>query len=634
MTRQKQQAGVVRNTQDAPTLSDDDIYMLAALDYRLHDLKSKDHEKDLEVVAEYLEAQCGKRLSPQEIISRLTELQVAFVPKKWKKNVFRNGTKAFSRDFPVTQRKRIEGLKNELRDENKSHVPHSERALRDTARLTKRDGPKRLRSTGASADDTNVSKKKKKVSGLNVEIAKQPGLIADCRALCLDTDDEPLTPVPPTPEAHNLLPELQLLHRGLSETLENVKKLRDTERETFSSTCRLRDKLLKSNLEVEEFVIRQHEVSALNSSLFHQRLQLEARCAESDRTIRSLNFALEENNIDSALYEQEKEIRWLKSLLEKTKRDARFARLTLGDHHRPEKSLIEDHMKLIDYKSKKVFFTYDDNHALRAPHLEDHDDLKALLCRNFGLTPDESVNLQDLELFLTRVGLQAVVCAAIAAAICDWVFASDFESTTFGDSLMLDIYRQHISRTDEGLALRNLDLAANDFLFNTRHYKDNVIPTRAATLSRRLSNALAPLVPTAPEDSPTDRDTFNTWGEEERVWQMRERYFIEIFTTALKVKCKLLTSTDRFEIVLHKFGVPFNENEMIAETTSGAGYFGSYARPVQLCLLPAVYAYSSRSSDAVQYRIPIKSDHDEESRMYLLSKAVVIPCIEERECLV
>jgi hypothetical protein len=81
--------------------------------------------------------------------------------------------------------------------------------------------------------------------------------------------------------------------------------------------------------------------------------------------------------------------------------------------------------------------------------------------------------------------------------------------------------------------------------------------------------------------------------------------------------------------VLYKFGAPFNEDEMIAETTSGAGYLGSYAGPVQLCLLPAVYAYSSRSSGAVQYRIPIKSGHDEENRMYLLSKAIVIPCIDD-----
>jgi uncharacterized coiled-coil protein SlyX len=201
-----------------------------------------------------------------------------------------------------------------------------------------------------------------------------------------------------------------------------------------------------SNLEVDEFVTRHQEISTLNSSLFHQRMQLETRCAESDRTIRSLNFALEENNVESALFEQESEIRWLKSLLEKAKRDARFARLTLSDRHRPEKSLIEEQMKLIDYKSKKVLFTYDDNHTLRAPHLELHHDLKDLLCRSFGLKPDESMKLQDLEFYLTRVGLQAVVCAAIASATCDWVFASDFESTTFGDSLMLDIYRQHISR--------------------------------------------------------------------------------------------------------------------------------------------------------------------------------------------
>jgi hypothetical protein len=162
MARQKQQVApiMVGDAKDAPILSDDDIYMLAALDYRLHDLRSKDREKNLEAVARYLEVKRGKLLSLKEIKSRLTELEEAFVPKKWKKSVFRNGSKAFSKDFPLSQRKSVEKLKNEHREENIGEIPQPERALRNRARLTKqpiaKERSKWLRSAGASIDEVGM----------------------------------------------------------------------------------------------------------------------------------------------------------------------------------------------------------------------------------------------------------------------------------------------------------------------------------------------------------------------------------------------------------------------------------------------------------------------------------------------
>ncbi|KAE8149927.1 hypothetical protein BDV25DRAFT_140310 [Aspergillus avenaceus] len=626
--RKKQGKKIQQKLHDPPTLSDLDIRVLICIDYQVYHLKCKDKEANLLAIVQCLKSKCSIDLSVEEVRLKLAELQATLIPKTHKRSIYTEGTKCLSkRRIPQSYRQHIEAVRAEVMGGDPESLSDcsQELAAEDTARRSmSTDKPAQMVCMFThECNLTNSEQPHKNVlPSLSVEIPKQTQ-----EAFSLDTDGSLSSP-PPSPNAE-LISQLQQLRSELSTMLQTVRKVEDAEHNAFSQTRSLIDRLLKSRLDIEQIVVQQQETDALNTSLFHHGQRLEAQCAKWDLKNRSLKFALEENKVPSALYQQEREIRWLKASLEQAKRDLKFSRLSRHHNLRPEKSFIENQMSLIDHKSKKTLCTYNDYYTLRMPDFDDHPDLRALLYRSFGFAPNHSVDQQDLHAYLARVGLQAVLCAVTAAAVCDWVFASDFESTISGRSLMLDIYRQHISRADgdDGdITLRNIDLAANDTLFKTDYYKKQVIPHRANTLAHLLSNTLAPLVPSAPE-TPAAHE-FNTWNEDEHTWHLREYNFKEIFTIALDMKTALLTSTDQFELILYQHGSPYSEEDMVPETSSGAPFFGSYTGRIQLCLLPAVYAYSARRPGPVQYRVPVSWERKESDRMYLLSRAIVIPSLE------
>lgn len=176
---------------------------------------------------------------------------------------------------------------------------------------------------------------------------------------------------------------------------------------------------LKSQLKsVNEDLSRTRTV---NVSLQMALEKSQKECAEHADTIKCLEYSSAERNpAEKTLYYQERHIAILKRALEeKKKRNTTFSKLSSEDHYAPKQEDIEKQIFTIHYQIKKILHAYDDNLTLKTPNLEHEDDLQALLRRSLGVDLQFPMDPDDLPLDLARIGLQAVICALTAAAVCE-----------------------------------------------------------------------------------------------------------------------------------------------------------------------------------------------------------------------
>lgn len=173
--------------------------------------------------------------------------------------------------------------------------------------------------------------------------------------------------------------------------------------------------------------------------------------------------------------------------------------------------------------------------------------------------------------------------------------------------------------------MRNVDIAANKLLFGSDYYLNHAVPARAKELAWRLSDALAPLIPSTADGPRHLTDGFHTWGEKNKESSRREKRFIDVFKRALQLKGDLLSSTGNFYLVLYHRGTRFDRNSMIAETKYGdEAAIPSNTESIQACLLPAIYLRKLPRQDVVDYEVEILSENPNDSDFCLYSKAIVV----------
>lgn len=140
-----------------------------------------------------------------------------------------------------------------------------------------------------------------------------------------------------------------------------------------------------------------------------------------------------------------------------------------------------------------------------------------------------------------------------------------------------------------------------------------------------LSNALAPLIPNAKDFSGRSTNSFHTWGEGRQESVRREKRFTDIFERALRLKADLVASTGLFSVVLYSHGTGFDKRFMIAETKYGDGaVMPSNTEPMQVCLLPAIYAHELPRQGVVDYKLEIRSEHPQGSDLRQITKAIAV----------
>lgn len=209
------------------------------------------------------------------------------------------------------------------------------------------------------------------------------------------------------------------------------------------------------------------EIHTINSSLETALIECQRRCAEYADDVKCLKYALSEKNPADRklLYQQERKIEALRHSLNERQRNAEFSRLPADEHHVPKQDDIQNAMHSIHHEIKKILLSYDDNFTVTTPDLDHEDDLRTLFGRTVSNDVFSSVSYDTLKVILENNGLQAVICALFAAALCEWVFATGFESTVARPSMLLNMYRQHISsigkctRLGESVIQANMNLS-------------------------------------------------------------------------------------------------------------------------------------------------------------------------------
>ena len=198
--------------------------------------------------------------------------------------------------------------------------------------------------------------------------------------------------------------------------------------------------------------------------------KLEARCTESNQAISSLTRQLVEAGKDIANMQstteaaecalaegvkrgargmtetikcQAQRINSLEQLLEDAEAARKFVLLADEAVYVPKQSAVETQMREISSRMRKLLNQYEDDYTLQLPKgLEQNPDFKALMSRCLPPGFVGRRSFRDLPIDLTALGLEVMVWALTAAALCEWVFASDFEYTASQPSILLDMYRQ------------------------------------------------------------------------------------------------------------------------------------------------------------------------------------------------
>jgi outer membrane murein-binding lipoprotein Lpp len=228
----------------------------------------------------------------------------------------------------------------------------------------------------------------------------------------------------------------------------------------------LKDRLAQLKKDREHLDSQMHN---MNSSLETALRDCQRRCAEYADDVKCLKYTLSEKNPADRklLYQQERQIEALRHSLSERQQNAAFSKLSADEHHVPKQDDIENAMYSIHHETKKILLSYDDNFTARTPDLDHEDDLRSLFGRTLGINPSSRVNSETLKLMLEKNGLQAIICSLFASGLCEWVFATDFESTIAKSSMLLNMYRQHISSIGKPLRSSKGGIQANQDLLQT-----------------------------------------------------------------------------------------------------------------------------------------------------------------------
>ncbi|KAA8652426.1 uncharacterized protein ATNIH1004_001330 [Aspergillus tanneri] len=362
----------------------------------------------------------------------------------------------------------------------------------------------------------------------------------------------------------------------------------------------------KLQLNEEMNKLRQAEKTLASVRLQYEETSL--KLISLERTQAEVEQGIDGELINKLKYQEER-INFLEPRLRETQDSVSFAGLSPDDSFGPKESTIQNAMSRMHTSIRNSMDLLSRQGMLCSPDVHQNSDTQSLLCRSLGL--DLPLLPGPLPVDLGKLGLEAVLRATAAAALCEWVFKNESEATIAGGQL----------------TVRNLDLAAHRSLFKSEAYLEIQVPFHAGTLATRLFNALDPLIQKSGDSSTPDPDGFpRPLNADER--NMVIDGFTDIFRDALTLKADLLASTCQYALAFFSPLSEYMGNIMEAETREGCRI--SNARngslQVQLCILPAIFTYGRDGLELPGYKIPVVKTLDDlgNHALNLLYKAVVI----------
>jgi hypothetical protein len=155
------------------------------------------------------------------------------------------------------------------------------------------------------------------------------------------------------------------------------------------------------------------------------------------------------NSFNSLIQEKDRSIQELKEKL----KDRRFlgtftkllpaSRALLGEENGGT-NVVEGFQNVYS-ECKQILYRYESTTAVTIPPLDQHDNLRLLVCRGLELDPQAPVKIEKTVVDLSKLSFQAVIRALTISALREWVFETDFPTFGTETSNVLVKYREHIA---------------------------------------------------------------------------------------------------------------------------------------------------------------------------------------------
>jgi hypothetical protein len=142
--------------------------------------------------------------------------------------------------------------------------------------------------------------------------------------------------------------------------------------------------------------------------------------------------------------------------------------------------------------------------------------------------------------------------------------------------------------------VRNLEFAAHSELLEEDLFQKHTVPREARRLTTTLCQTLQPLFEHQHHLGFQPRSSLHNTSSIVSASTVDDRSNLEeIFEIALRVKARLLTSTDAFEAILYAPGSTFTGKMITAENSQGEEIHLARheTREIKCCYLPSLVAY-------------------------------------------
>lgn len=222
----------------------------------------------------------------------------------------------------------------------------------------------------------------------------------------------------------------------------NVEEL---QRELLSSEQRCES--LQTRLEDMQ---KQHK--EITGSLRQHLSKAQERCKHLQRQVAILEdskpFMSQGDNrsIINILNEKRKEIRRLRESLNDRERLRAFSTLSSTDLMPLDVRGVQADMASIGNLIEQIALQFDEDGIRITSSLGERRELKALVCRSFGLPLPISMDSAGQTLDLSAFSFQAVMRSLMASALCEWVFEPVFQEISEQPCTLLEEYRAHLAK--------------------------------------------------------------------------------------------------------------------------------------------------------------------------------------------
>jgi DNA repair exonuclease SbcCD ATPase subunit len=218
----------------------------------------------------------------------------------------------------------------------------------------------------------------------------------------------------------------------------------------------LQRELLSSEQRCESLQARlgdmQKQHKEIAGSLRQQLSKAQKHCKNLQRQVAILEDSTpfmsqgDDRSIMNTLNEKREEIRELREYLNDRERLRAFSTLSSTDLMPLDSRGVQADMASIGNLIEQIALQFDEDGIRITLSLRERRELKALVCRSFGLPLSISMDSADQTLDLSAFSFQAVMRSLMASALCEWVFEPVFQEISEQPCILLEEYRAHLAK--------------------------------------------------------------------------------------------------------------------------------------------------------------------------------------------